>query len=92
VTKRQPADDTPPPVVHVEIAAGGHQVIVEAAAALHVVKKAALELFRATDNPNLTRGVGAGFGFVGDPVAADEVPDPVSLPPPVPHWPDEDGA
>ena len=91
MTKQQPADG-PPAVVHVEISAGGHQVVIEAAASLNVVKRVALELFQATDSPDIARGLGAGFGFTGDPGPADEPADPVALPPPVPHWPDEDGA
>ena len=52
----------PATATRVEISAGGHQVVIEAAASLRVVKKAALELFFATDSPNITRGTGA-MGF-----------------------------
>ncbi len=55
----------PPPPARVEISAAGHQVVVEAAATLAVVKKAALDLFRATDSPDVTRAAGA-MGFIGE--------------------------
>lgn len=87
VTKRQQAEEPPPPVVHVEISAGGHQVVVEAAAPLHVVKKAALELFRATDSPDITRAAG-GYGFAGEIAPAGELPPDLTLPARIVPWGD----
>ncbi len=78
MTKRQSTTDGPPPIVRVEITAGGHQVVIEAAGSLNVVKKAALDLFRDTDNPNITRGAGSGFGLAGE-IAHTDLPEDLTL-------------
>ncbi len=67
----------PPPLARVEISAGGHQVVAEAAAPLATVKKTALDLWQATDSPNVTRAVSA-LGFVAE-RADSELPEELTL-------------
>lgn len=55
----------PPPPTHVEITAGGHQVIVEAVAPLNTVARKALELWQATDRPADSRE-GEAVGFTAE--------------------------
>ncbi len=50
------------PPARVEIAAGGHQVVVEAAMPLATVANTALEMWRSTDSADRAREVGA-MGF-----------------------------
>lgn len=47
----------------VEIAAGGHQVVIETEAPLTTVANVALELWRATDDKAITKGYGTSVGF-----------------------------
>lgn len=83
MTKEPPV---PPPVARVEIRAGGHEVVVEAAAPLTTVRKTALDLFRATDSPQVTRSVSA-LGFFAERPDGPLPPD-LTIPEP-PGWPDE---
>ncbi len=77
----------PPPLTRVEINAGGHQVVVEAAVPLDVAKRAALSLWKATDSPSVVRS-GSAMGFTAD-MSDGLVPDALTLPNRL--RPDEDG-
>lgn len=50
------------PTTRVEISAGAHQVVIEAAGSLHFVARKALELWAATETPSIGRGY-AALGF-----------------------------
>ncbi len=70
--------DPTPGSARVEIAAGGHQVVVEAPESLDRVAAKAMEVWAATDPADLVRGFGFGGG-TGDPVVVD-TPLEVELP------------
>lgn len=70
--------DPAPVAARVEIAAGGHQVVVEAPESLHVVAATARELWMATDNDRLVRGY-APVGFAAE-TAAGPLPPDLTLP------------
>ncbi len=60
----------------VEIAAGGHQVVVEAQEPLATVARQAVELWQATDSAAVVRGAGAaGFHTELQVLLDDAVPD-----------------
>lgn len=62
-----------------EIAAGGHAVVVDAPEPLGVVADTAVRLWTVTDSPNVVRGYGFS-GTVGEPMLGDMPPD-VVMPP-----------
>lgn len=60
MTRKTTTEPTTP--TRVEISAGGHQIVVESSDPLATVKKAALDLWKATDSAAVTRSVGpVGF-------------------------------
>ncbi len=63
----------------VEIAAGGHQVVVESGDPLAVVARRALDLWRATDSPNGVRGHSTTVGFASE-LAGGPLPPDLTLP------------
>jgi hypothetical protein len=73
----------------VEIAAGGHSVVVDAPEPLRVVADTAVRLWTATDSPDLVRGYGFS-GPLGDQVYVEQPTD-VPIPPHLtdPEGPDE---
>lgn len=71
---------SPAPVTRVEIAAGGHQVVVEAPEPLGVVAEQALDLWTRTVDPNMIRGVGSTVGFTGELAGSGDLPDALTLP------------
>lgn len=76
-TEQQPDSKPDPAVVHVEMSWGTHQVVVEAAEPLAVVSAAALDLWKATDQPG--RSAEAGPAAVG--FAMSERTDSLLMPP-----------
>lgn len=81
--------DPPPGSARVELAAGGHQVVVEAPEPLDRVAAVAMKLWVATDDPDLVRGFGFGAS-AGEPVFTEvpwDVPAPRHLT--EPEGPDE---
>lgn len=77
--KAPPAADFVPVPTRVEIAAGGHQVVIESTDPLSTVARKAVELWRATDSPAVTRGVSTTVGFSAD-LPNDGVPPELTLP------------
>lgn len=76
--KASPAAASEPVPTRVEIAAGGHQVVIESADSLAVVARKALELWKATDSPAAVRAQSAA-GFQAD-LAAGPIPPDLTLP------------
>lgn len=72
------APPSPPPTTRVEIAAAGHQVVIEAPDPLEVVAAKALEVWKETDDPKLVRGFGT-LGFTVE-VPAGPLPPELTLP------------
>ncbi len=70
--------------MRVEIAAGGHQVIVEAPEPLAVVVAAAMNMWTATDPPNLARGY-SPVGFAAETAGGPTPPD-LTLPARMTDW------
>jgi hypothetical protein len=70
----------PPPPARVEITAGGHQVVVEAVAPLNTVAKKALDLWRETDNPAVSRAADTVGFSASEPIYAALLPPEVDLP------------
>jgi hypothetical protein len=66
--------EKPQELERVEIAAGGHAVVVDAPEPLGVVADTAVRLWTATDSPDLVRGFGFP-GTSGEPMFADVPPD-----------------
>ena len=69
----------PNPTIHVEISAGGHQVIIEAPTNLDDIAAKALQLWQSTDGPGAT-GSGDGQVSIGFTVISDPVDGPLMGP------------
>jgi hypothetical protein len=65
--------------IRVEIAAGGHQVVVESSGSLNTVARKALELWTATDSPAGVRGMSTSVGFAAD-LAGGPLPPELTFP------------
>jgi hypothetical protein len=83
-------DDSRSAGSRVEIRAGGHEVVVDAAVDLQTAVVAARELWHGTDNPNVVRRYSAtGFALDTPEQALPAVREAANLPG-VTEWPDED--
>lgn len=78
MTRKAPPAASEPVPTRVEIAAGGHQVVIESADSLAVVARKALELWKATDSPAGVRAQSAA-GFQGE-IASGPIPPDLTLP------------
>jgi hypothetical protein len=76
--KASPAAASEPSPTRVEIAAGGHQVVVESTDPLTVVACKALELWEATDSPAGVHAQSA-VGFQAE-IAGGPIPPDLTLP------------
>lgn len=76
--KASPAAASETSPTRVEIAAGGHQVVIESADSLTVVARKALELWKATDSPAGVHAQGP-VGFQAE-IACGPIPPDLTLP------------
>lgn len=82
MTTKRPASPAaePTPPTRVEIAAGGHSVVIESADPLNTVARKALELWKATDSPDVVKGMSSGVGFAADLGPDTYLPPELALP------------